>query len=137
MSSTHRAAAPSHNLQAILSAALANYSKQTGRDIQNDPLSAEIRRCESLDEIFIVFMRQTDKFDEFRNGNSKLMKYLDPIVHVLQALSVNPAISAGVSLVSQSKFVRSQSPYFDAYCLGFPTRTNNLFWYQRPSHCAY
>jgi fungal STAND N-terminal Goodbye domain len=133
MSSPNDATSPSHNLQAILSSALTSYCTQTGRDLQNDPLSTEIRRCNSPDEILTVFKKQADKFDEFRNGNSKLMKYLDPIVDVLQALSANSAISAGVSLVSQTKFSRSQCAY---YCLGFPTRTNNLFWYQHPSHCA-
>jgi fungal STAND N-terminal Goodbye domain len=105
------AAAPSPHLQAILSSALTNYSKQTGRDLRNDPLSAEIRRCkfpDEIDEILSVFKKQADKFDEFRNRNSSLMKYLNPIVDVLQALSVNEAIRTGVSLVSQSKFVRSQ-----------------------------
>jgi fungal STAND N-terminal Goodbye domain len=107
MSSANISTPPSHNWQVILSSALTNYFEQTGRDLQNDPLSAEIRRCKSPDDILSVFKKQTEKFDEFRNGNSKLMKYLDPIVNGLQALSANPAISAGVSLVCQSKFIRS------------------------------
>jgi fungal STAND N-terminal Goodbye domain len=105
MPSTNHAAAPSPYLEAILIAALTNYSEQTGRDLRNDPLSAEIRRCKSPDKILSVFKKQADKFDEFKNGNSKLIKYLDPIVDGLQALSANPAISAAVS---RTKFLRSQ-----------------------------
>ena len=134
MSSTNDATAPSLNLQAILSAALTNYSKQTGKDLENDPLAAEIRQCESPDHILTIFEKQVQKFDEFRNGDSKLMKYLKPIVDGLHTLSTNTALSAGVSIVSQRKFVGSLSLYFDPYYLGIPASTNSLLWYQRPSH---
>ena len=99
MSSTTDPAAPS-NLQSILAAALEKYTAQTGKDLQNDPLTAEIRLCESPDDILHVFQTKAHEFDEFRNDNSKLNKYLSPIVDCLAALSNNAALSAGVSLVS-------------------------------------
>jgi hypothetical protein len=99
MSSTTDPAAPS-NLQSILAAALEKYTAQTGKDLQNDPLTAEIRLCESPDDILHVFQAKAHEFDEFRNDNSKLNKYLSPIVDCLGALSNNAALSAGVSLVS-------------------------------------
>ena len=99
MSSITDPATPS-NLQAILTAALEKYTAQTGKDLQNDPLTAEIRICESPNDILRVFQAKACEFDGFRNDNSKLMKYLHPIVDGLHALSNNAALSAGVSLVS-------------------------------------
>jgi hypothetical protein len=99
MSSVTDPAAPS-NLQSILTTALEKYTAQTGKDLQNDPLAAEIRLCESPDDILHVFQAKAHEFDKFRNDNSKLMKYLKPIVDVLYVLSNNAALSAGVSLVS-------------------------------------
>ncbi|KAI0245705.1 hypothetical protein BJV78DRAFT_1287305 [Lactifluus subvellereus] len=98
MSSTNDATAPFLNLQVILSAALANYSKQTGNYLENDPLAAEIGQFGTPDHILSIFEKQAQKFDEFGNGDSKLMKYLKPIVDGLHAFSTNAALSAGVSL---------------------------------------
>ena len=64
------------------------------------------------------------------------MKYLNPIVDGLHALSKNAAFGAGVRLVSSSVFhdwiwTRIASP------LGIPTRTNNILLHQRASHRVY
>jgi fungal STAND N-terminal Goodbye domain len=124
MSSATDPAAPS-NLQSILAAALEKYTAQTGKDLQNDPLTAEIRRCESSDDILHVFQAKAREFDEFRDDNSKLVKYLNPIVDCLDALSNNAALSAGVSLVSLSLLHHWISNLID-YPLGISTRTNNI-----------
>jgi hypothetical protein len=116
---------PTSNLQSILTAALDKYTAQTGKDLQNDPLATEIRLCESPDDILHVFQAKAREFDEFRNDNSKLMKYLNPIVDCLDALSNNAALSAGVSLVSSSVLHRGISTLID-YPLGLSTRTNNI-----------
>ena len=125
MSSTTDPAAPS-NLQSILAAALEKYTAQTGKDLQNDPLAAEIRLCESPDDILHVFQAKAHEFTEFRNDNSKLMKFLNPIIDGLHALSNNAALSAGISLV------RSGVPDWIwtliGYSLGISTRTNNILW---------
>ena len=136
MSSIDDATTPSLNLQAILSAALADYSQQTGKDLENDPLAVDIRQCKSPCHILSISENQAQKFDEFRNGDSKLMKYLNPIVDGLHALSNNAAFSAGVSLVSSSVFYDWVSTLI-AYPLGIPTRTNNIPWHQRASHRVY
>jgi hypothetical protein len=105
MSSVNDVAVPSPNLQPILSAALATYSKQTGKDLQSDPLSTEIQHCKSPDDILDVLKKHAEKLD--KNDDSKLMKYLNHMVDGLYTLSTNPVLSAGVSLVSQSGFVCS------------------------------
>jgi hypothetical protein len=103
MSSVNDAAIPSPNLQLILSAALENYSKQTGKHLQNDPLSTEIQLCKSPDDILNVLKMHAEKLD--KNDESKLTKCLNHIVDGLYTLSTNPVLSAGASLVSQTRFV--------------------------------
>jgi hypothetical protein len=103
MSSVNDVAIPSPNLQLILSAALENYSKQTGKHLQSDPLSTEIQLCKFPDDILNVLKKHAEKLD--KNDESKLMKYLNHIVDGLYTLSTNPVLSAGASLVSQTKFV--------------------------------
>jgi hypothetical protein len=117
MSSVNVAAIPSPNLQSILSAALANYSEQTGKDLQSDPLSIEIQRCKSSDDILNVLKKHAENLE--KNDNSKLMKYLNHIVDGLYALSTNPVLSAGASLVSQTTFFSSLWLFLDDYCRHF------------------
>jgi hypothetical protein len=103
MSSVNDPAVPSPNLQPILSAALANYSKQTGKDLRSDPLSTEIQRCKSPDDILNVLKKHAEKLD--KSDDSRLMKYLNDIVDGLYSSSANPVLSAGVSIVSQTGFI--------------------------------
>jgi hypothetical protein len=108
MSSTNDAADRSLNFQAILNAALAKYLEHTGRDLLNDPLAVEIQRCKSPDDILSVFKKQVEKFDEFKKADSKLMRYIDPIVNGLFSLFTNATLSAAVSLVSRKEFTESR-----------------------------
>ena len=107
MSSTNDATAPSLNFQTILRDALIKYTKQTGKDLLNEPLAAKIRDCNSSDEILGVFQEQAEAFQQFRNGDSRLFKWLRPIVNVLHALATNATLSAGVSLVSPADLIIS------------------------------
>jgi hypothetical protein len=133
MSSGKYSAVPSPNLQAILSAALANYSRQTGKDLQSDPLAEEIRCCKSPNDILNILKKHAEKLDK---SDSNLMNYLDHIVNGLYTLSTNMVLGAGASLVSQSRFVCSLLPILTVVA-GVPARTFSLFWYQRPSRRAY
>jgi len=105
MSSTSDATAPSPNFPTILRDALAKYIKQTGKDLLNEPLAAKIRGCNSSDEILGVFQEQAQAFQQFRNGDSRLFKWLRPIVNVLHALATNATLSAGVSLVGPTNLM--------------------------------
>ena len=108
MSSTSDATAPSLNFQVIFRDALTKYTKQTGKDLLNEPLATRIRGCSSSSEILGVFQEQAQAFQQFRNGNSKLFKWLEPIVNVLNAFA--PTLSAGVGHVSPTKLVIIISP---------------------------
>jgi hypothetical protein len=118
MSSASNATAPSPNFQTILTDALAKYTKKTGKDLLTEPLATRIRDCNSSDEILVVFQEQAQAFQQFRNGDSRLFKWLSPIVNVLHALATNAALSVGVSLVSPISLVISLLQYFNSHLLG-------------------
>jgi len=95
----------SNNFQAILEAALAEYSKKTGKDLRNHQLASEIEACDSAESMLSIFRKQASAFDDFRNGDPKLIKCLRPFVSNLYAIATSPALSAvvsGVSLVSHA-----------------------------------
>ena len=108
ISSASNATAPSPNLQTILTDAFAKYTKKTGKDLLTERLATRIRDCSSSDEIRGVFQEQAQAFQQFRNGDSKLFKWLKPIVYVLNAFA--PTLSAGVGHVSPTKLVIFISP---------------------------
>ena len=89
------------NFEAIIDAALAKYTRQTGKDLRNHPLALKINQCDSAESILAIFQEQAQEFDEFRNGNSKLIKWLQPVVTGLYTLSTNPSLRHGVNLVSR------------------------------------
>ena len=92
------------NFEGIFNAALAKYANQTGHDLGSHPLASKIDGCHSAESILAIFQEQAKSFHEFRGGDPKLMKWLQPIVTGLYTLSASPALSAGVSLVSPPKF---------------------------------
>jgi len=90
----------SSNFAALFDVALAKYTKLTGKDLRNHPLAYMIDRCDSPDTIIAVFQEQSMVFDQFRNGDPKLVKWLAPLVNGLHAISTNAVVSTGASLVS-------------------------------------
>ena len=92
--------AMSSDFQTLLNAALANYTKQTGKDLRNHPLADRIDSCDSPDYILDIFKEQFRAFDEFMKGDTKLFKLLRPVVNVLHALSTNSVLSDNGSIVS-------------------------------------
>jgi hypothetical protein len=93
----------SSNFEAMIDVALAKYTRQTGKDLCNHPLALKINQCDSAESILAIFQEQAQEFDEFRNGNSKLIKWLQPLVSGLYALSTSPSLRDGVKLVSPGK----------------------------------
>ena len=93
------------NFDTVFNAALAEYTKQTGKDLRNHPLISEIDSCDSADSILHIFEEQAEAFDEFREGDTKLFKWLGPVVRVLHALSTNEVLKNTVSHVSSETFL--------------------------------
>jgi hypothetical protein len=95
----------SSNFEILFNAALAKYSKQTGKDLRNHPLANMIDSCDGPDSIISIFQEQSQAFREFRSGDTKLFKWLRLIVDVLHALSTNAVLGDGASLVSSATFL--------------------------------
>jgi arginine/lysine/ornithine decarboxylase len=91
---------PSFNFQAFLDVALAEYTKRTGKDLANHPLTASLDRCCSPDDVLAIFEKQAEAFDEFRNGDPKLIKWLRPIVDVLHQLCTDEIVTSSAFIVS-------------------------------------
>ena len=79
----------------MLDAALAEYQKKTGDDLLAHWLATELQPCESVDAVLDILRDQAKAFE--RSGDQRLMKWIDPLVHVLYTFS--GALGDGVSLV--------------------------------------
>ena len=79
----------------MLDAALIEYKKKTGKDLQAIWLASELQSCKSVDSVLDILRDQANALD--RSGDRKLMNWIDPLVHVLSTFS--DALGDGVSLV--------------------------------------
>ena len=79
----------------MLDAALIEYKKKTGKDLQAIWLASELQTCESVGSVIDLLREQTKSFE--RSDDHKLMDWIDPLVHVLHTFS--GALGDGVSLV--------------------------------------
>jgi hypothetical protein len=93
--------------QAIFENALKDYTEKTGKDLchLDHPLASKLDSCNSPDSILDIFQEQAKEFDEFRKGNTKLFKWLNPIVKVLHAISTNEVIGDSASSVNLATFI--------------------------------
>ncbi|KAH9170950.1 hypothetical protein EDB89DRAFT_2243816 [Lactarius sanguifluus] len=85
MSSPSQTAAPPSHFKSMLDAALAEYKEKTGDDLLAHWLAAELQTCESVDAVLNILRDQAQSFE--RSGDQKLMKWIDPLVHVLYTFS--------------------------------------------------
>jgi hypothetical protein len=95
MTSPSNTAGPSSNFKSMLDAALAEYKKKTGNDLLAHWLASELQACDSVDTVLDILRDQAKAFE--RSDDQKLMKWIDPLVHVLHTFS--DALGDGVSLV--------------------------------------
>jgi len=104
MSSAPNTTSTPFNFGTLFDDALTKYTKLTGKDLHSHPLASIIDRCDSPDSILAIFKEQSRAFDEFRNGDPKLIKSLGSLVNLLHAISTSAVTSAGASLVGPSPF---------------------------------
>lgn len=116
---------------------MVKYTKQTGQDLRNHPLASKIDRCDSAESILAIFQEQAKAFQEFRDRDPKLLKYLRPTVDGLYALSTAPALSATIGLVSPTNCLYSFDRLSNPVDLGVSPCIINLLWDQCPSICVY
>jgi hypothetical protein len=79
----------------MLDTALAEYKKKTGNDLLAHWLAAELQICDSVDAVLDILRDQAKAFE--RSDDQKLMKWIDPLVHVLHTFS--GTLGDGVNLV--------------------------------------
>ena len=79
----------------MLDAALAEYQKSTGNDLLANWLANELQNCESVDAVLDILRDQAKAFE--RSGDQRLMRWVDPLVHVLYTFS--GALGDGVGVV--------------------------------------
>ena len=93
--------------QAIFEAALKDYTKKTGKDLYDldHPLASKLDGCDSPDSIIDIFKEQAKEFDEFRKDDTKLFKWLKPIVKVLHTLSTNEVLGHRASSVNTATLI--------------------------------
>jgi hypothetical protein len=101
MSSTGQTTSSTSNIQLIVDAALADYTKVTGTDLSKTPFAAAIERSNSPEAILQLLQEREKAFKEHREGNRGLINCLSPAVSVIQALS--RILGEAVSLVSHTR----------------------------------
>ena len=79
----------------MLDAALAEYKKKSGNDLLAHWLAAELQTCDSVGSVLDILRDQAKAFEQ--SDDQKLMKSIDPLVHILHTFS--DALGMGVSLV--------------------------------------
>ena len=137
MSSASNMASTASDFETLLNAALDKYTKQTGTDLRSHPLADKIDNCDGPDSILDIFQEQAQAFVEFRNGDTKLLKWLRPVVNVLHALSTNSVLSDIGILVSAAMFhiIHSRTRTFDSS--GVSSLNGDFFRNWDSSICAY
>ena len=98
MSSSRQATPPTSNHQLIIGA-LADYAQITGIDLAKNPFAAVLEQSSSPEAILELLHGREKAFNEYRDGNRRLINYLTPAVNVIQALS--GILGDAVNLVSQ------------------------------------
>ncbi|KAF8256957.1 hypothetical protein EI94DRAFT_1709865 [Lactarius quietus] len=96
---------PASTFKSMLDAALAEYKKKTGEDLQTLWLASELQTCESVDSVLDLLQDQAKAFEQ--SGDQKLMKWIDPLVHVL--LTFSDDFGDGLSLVTITNPIHDDS----------------------------
>ena len=93
----------------MLDAALIEFKKKTGEDLQAIWLASELQTCENVDSVLDILRDQAKAFE--RSGDQKLMKWIDPMVHVLYTFSGALGDGVGVVSITNPNHGDSNRPY--------------------------
>ena len=91
------ASSSSLNFQLIINNAFDKYKTRTGNDLPAHPLATQLQSCDSPSAILAVLKQQFQGQDQFRSGDDRWSRWLDPTINVLYTLS--STVGAGVGLV--------------------------------------
>jgi hypothetical protein len=98
MSAAKQTAGPSaDNFSTIFDAALTEYQRVTGKHLDTHRFATQFDTCDSPEAVSNVLRTQAQAFSKFRQGDEKLMAWLNPIVHILFVFS--GTLGEGIGLV--------------------------------------
>src|SRR6266849_9423303 len=86
MSSTGQATSSTDNVK-VITDALADYTKETGIDLSNNPFATKFEQSGSPDAILQLLEDREKAFKEYRDGKRRLINCLNPAVTVLHRFS--------------------------------------------------
>jgi hypothetical protein len=110
--------------ESILVAALNEYKKNTGNDLQSHPLSAELQSCDSVGAISAILQRQVNTVETLRDGNRGVMKWVRSLVTIL--CSISATLGDGASLVRAGNLTSGLLRRTDITVRPFHTRNRSL-----------
>jgi hypothetical protein len=96
------------NFISIFKVASEGYKKLTKHDLDTHPFAAELASCSSPADVLNLFRIQAEAFEEFRKGDERLIKWLDPIVNILIKFSAT-APTGNALIVSLKEFDPSRT----------------------------
>jgi hypothetical protein len=104
MSATNQIAGPgasrsNDNFSAIFQAALSEYETVTGKSLHAHPFATQLDNCDNPQIVLSVLRAHVEASSEFRKRDEILMRWLDPIVHILFTFSAT--LGEGIGLVSR------------------------------------
>ena len=132
MSTTSRTAGSSRsndNFTAIFQAASNEYQRTTGKSLDTHPFTTQLNGCDSPEATLNVFRTQVQDFSKFRKSDENLMKWLDPIVHIVFTFS--KTLGEGIGLVC--RFNRRILSFTNVLPSEIFTRKNGLHRYWHSS----
>ena len=97
MSSTRRAISSTDNVKLVIDA-LADYAKETGKDLSSNPFAHKFQQSNSSEDVLQLLEEREKAFKDYREGNRRLINCLNPAVKVLHAFS--GILGQAASLVS-------------------------------------
>jgi hypothetical protein len=90
------------NFVSIFNAALESYKRKTKKDLASHPLLPSLQSCESPEAVLTVLREQVPAYNQSRNDDDRLTKWVTPTVNVLYSFS--ETIGQGVGLVNLKSF---------------------------------
>ena len=127
MSASNQVAGPStDNFSVIFNAASNEYQRVTGKSLDTHPFAAQLETSCSPEAVSNVLRTQAQAFTKFREGNEKLMAWLNPTINILLAFS--GTLGGGIGLVSS--LIHSVVLVLIIRLSAILSRGNNLYWHR-------
>ena len=92
------------NFVPVFNAALEAYKRKTKKDLASHPLLPTLQSCDSPEAVLAVFREQIPGFNQSKDGDNGLTKWVMPMVNVLYAFSAT--VGQVVGLVNIRIFLR-------------------------------